>query len=464
MATQTLETDYLVIGSGAGGMAFTDALIDASDARVVMVDRRPAPGGHWLEAYPFVRLHMPSAVYGVNSLPLGNDTIDQEGLNRGLYERASAAEICAYYERVMRDRLLPSGQVRYFPMCEYLGGRRFVSRLSGDSYDVTVRNKVVDATYLEPAIPASTRPPFQVDEGCQCVPVGELPRFAGDFDRYTVIGAGKTSMDACLWLLEGGVPPDRIQWVKPREPWLVNRRFFQCADLVGTSFIGVSMIAEAAAEARTGDEFLALLHEAGWLLRTDQDVIPTGFKGALATESELEQLRSIEHVTRLGHVRRVGPETLSLEEGAEGTTPDTLHVHCAAAGLNRAPAVPVFSEDQITVQALRLSGFPFSAALEGFVEASRADPKMKNRLCHSMPYPDEPLDALKIVHAEMVAAQVWQAEPDVQEWLAGARLHWLRDLEAHAGDPEVQRAFGRFLENIGPGTENLGRLVSQSAA
>ncbi len=75
MATRKLEADYLVVGCGAAGMAFTDALIDACDADVVMVDRRHAPGGHWLEAYPFVRLHQPSAYYGVNSLPLGSETM-----------------------------------------------------------------------------------------------------------------------------------------------------------------------------------------------------------------------------------------------------------------------------------------------------------------------------------------------------------------------------------------------------
>ena len=49
-----------------------------------MVDRRPAVGGHWLDAYPFVRLHIPSAYYGVNSLPLGEDRIDEAGENAGL--------------------------------------------------------------------------------------------------------------------------------------------------------------------------------------------------------------------------------------------------------------------------------------------------------------------------------------------------------------------------------------------
>jgi cation diffusion facilitator CzcD-associated flavoprotein CzcO len=70
MATKTLETDYLIVGCGAAGLAFADALIEVSrDADLILVARRYAPGGHWLEAYPFVRLHQPSAYYGVNSLP-----------------------------------------------------------------------------------------------------------------------------------------------------------------------------------------------------------------------------------------------------------------------------------------------------------------------------------------------------------------------------------------------------------
>ncbi len=57
----TIETDYLVIGAGAMGMAFADTLVAESAASVVMVDRGDRPGGHWTRAYPFVRLHQPSA-------------------------------------------------------------------------------------------------------------------------------------------------------------------------------------------------------------------------------------------------------------------------------------------------------------------------------------------------------------------------------------------------------------------
>src|SRR5689334_23338617 len=45
---ESIETDYVVIGAGAMGMAFTDVLLKQDrKATVVVVDRHPAPGGHW---------------------------------------------------------------------------------------------------------------------------------------------------------------------------------------------------------------------------------------------------------------------------------------------------------------------------------------------------------------------------------------------------------------------------------
>src|ERR1041384_4049405 len=81
--TGTLETDYLIIGAGAAAMAFADELLSNSDARIVMVDRRDKPGGHWNDAYPFVRLHQPAAFYGVNSRDLGSLNKDTAGFNKG---------------------------------------------------------------------------------------------------------------------------------------------------------------------------------------------------------------------------------------------------------------------------------------------------------------------------------------------------------------------------------------------
>jgi len=145
-------------------MAFADALIAACDADVVLVDRSDPPGCHWNDACPFVRLHQPSAFYGVNSRMLGGDSIDTAGPNAGFYERATAAQICAYYQQVLDERLLASGRVRFFGLCDCLSGapgeRSFVSRLTGETTTVRVRRRVVDARYLETSVPATHTPSF----------------------------------------------------------------------------------------------------------------------------------------------------------------------------------------------------------------------------------------------------------------------------------------------------------------
>ena len=85
-----------------------------SDAHVVMVDRNHRPGGHWNHAYSFVGLHQPSAFYGVNSRELSSWTKDQTGLNQGMYELSSGAEVLSYFDQIMRQRFLPSGRVHGF--------------------------------------------------------------------------------------------------------------------------------------------------------------------------------------------------------------------------------------------------------------------------------------------------------------------------------------------------------------
>jgi hypothetical protein len=463
VSVRTLEADYLVIGCGATGMAFTDSLIAESDARVVMVDRRPAPGGHWNDVYPFVRLHQPSAYYGVNSRPLGSETIDRHGPNQGLYERATGPEICAYYSRVMQERLLPSGQVSYFPMCDFVGEHRFVSRLSGDQYEVRVHKKHVDATYLEPSIPATCKPPFEVAPEARCVPPNELSRVAERADGYVIIGAGKTAIDVCLWLLEMGVSPSDIRWIKPRESWLHNRVFSQGGELVGTLFEGISLQVEAVAQANSVDDLFARLSATAQLLRVDENVPPTMYKGATASAGEIEQLRRVRRVWR-GRVRRIERDTIVLDEGTIPTTSRHLHVHCAAPGLNPAPSIPIFTADRLTPQPIRTGLVPFNAALVGFVEATRSDVAEKNRLCPSNRLPDVPLDWVRGMLIGMTADYRWSKEPDLRDWLERARLNPSRGLRQRSDEPQVQKASKRFADNVRPAVERLQQFLAQASA
>lgn len=117
-----IEADYVVVGAGAMGMAFTDVILTHTDATVAIIDRHDKPGGHWIDSYPFVRLHQPSFFYGVDSAPLGSNQIDEVGWNAGLSELATGAEVCAYFDQVMHRRFLPSGRVQFHPRSIYADG------------------------------------------------------------------------------------------------------------------------------------------------------------------------------------------------------------------------------------------------------------------------------------------------------------------------------------------------------
>ncbi len=304
---KTIETDYLVIGAGAMGMAFTDTLITESGARVVMIDRACQPGGHWTTAYPFVRLHQPSAYYGVNSRALGNNTIDLVGWNQGLNELAPVGEICAYFDAVLQQQLLPTGRVDYFPMSEYLGDGRFRT-LAGTEYVVTVNRRIVDATYLRAVVPSMRPAPYSVAPGVDCVAPNELPKL-GTRDRYVVVGAGKTGMDVCLWLLRNDVCPDKLTWIMPRDSWLIDRATLQPGPTFVRQFresYGATL--EAIGAATSTDDLFDRLETAGTLLRIDPSVRYRRGKYELALYAEL----SIRSNRLFGELDGVGDDLATL--------------------------------------------------------------------------------------------------------------------------------------------------------
>ena len=425
---EELETDYLVVGAGAAGMAFTDALLAHSDATVTIVDRRHAPGGHWIDAYPYVRLHQPSAFYGVSSVPLGQDALDVAGTNAGYYELAGADEIRAYFAHVMHRCFLPSGRVRYFPSSEYLGENRFVSRLARKSWKVHVRRKVVDTTYTEGAIPATSAPPFEVADGVRCVPAGEIARIKERPERFVIIGAGKTAVDACVWLLEQGVPASVIQWIKPREAWWLNRRFTQPHALLPDFYRGMAIQLEAMAQATSIQDIFARLETEEVFLRIDPSVAPTMFRGALISEAELGLLRRIEDVVRLGHVRRIERSQIVLDEGRVPTSEGTLHVHCASKGLSRPPLRPIFEPARVTVQPIFWGFACYQFAMLGVVEATLESDEEKNCLCPPIAYWDANTDYLSAFLATLANNQARAAHPALASWAKDTRLNPLNPL------------------------------------
>jgi hypothetical protein len=308
------ETDYLVIGSGAAGLAFVDTLVQETSAHITLVDRHAKPGGHWNDAYPFVALHQPSAFYGVNSLDLGVNHKDTFGVNEGLYELASGAEVSGYFDKVMHQKLLPTGRVSYHPMCNYVGDGKFVSMLSGDETHVTVRKKLVDANYFGPSVPATHTPKFSVANGVRMVtPTGLAQLWQKPEDlggkrptHYAILGAGKTAMDVGIWLLGCGAAPESISWVMPRDSWLVNRQTTQPGlEFFNHSIGGQAAQMQAMAEATDFDDMFLRLEASNQMLRIYPDHTPTMFHYATISKGEVAQLQRIKNVIRMGRVQAI---------------------------------------------------------------------------------------------------------------------------------------------------------------
>lgn len=450
---RTLQADYLVVGAGAFGMGFTDALVEHSDdARVVLVDRRHGAGGHWLEAYPFVRLHQSSSFYGVASTLLGDGSLQTSGPEVGLQKRASQPEITSYYAGVL-ERLVGSGRVEFLPDCDFDGHRTVTSRISGERVEVPESCRIVNAHYLAPTIPAEVPPPFAVSDGARVLPVNELAGLEDAPSQYVVVGAGKTATDAIVWLLAHRVDPGAICWVRPRDPWMFDRARVQ-PDPAIFSGLAADVMQSIAASSSLDDAFLRM-EDAGVMLRVDRSVTPTMAKTPTLARWELDELRTVEDVVRLGHVRSVSRGRIDLDDGSARIADDAVVVHCAAEGLKYPPLVPVWRSTGITIQPIR-AGFPcFAAALVGYVEATRADDAEKNRVCSPSNYGNslEQWATMNLLGTRNALA--FSAEPDIKEWANGVALNPGRVPPGYPGSPALDDARARLAEFTGPALQKL---------
>jgi hypothetical protein len=462
---RTMETDYLVVGAGAAGLPFVDTLVSLTDARVVIVDREPRPGGHWLHAYPFVRLHQPSANYGVAARSLGENRVDVDGPNAGFYERATASEIVDHFGAALDD-LVASGRVTFLGSHDYRGqdtdGHVVVSLDTGETTTVRART-LVDATFTASDIPSRHTASFAADDGARLVTPNALPEHR-DAPAFTVLGAGKTAMDSCVWLLEHGVDPGRIRWVKPREAWLFERSFQQPLDQVAQYMQMQAHWVSVAARSASAQDFVQHLADAGVLVRVDVRVEADAFRGAIVSPYELGHLRSVEDVVRGRKVRRVASNRLGLDEGDLPSRPGEVHVDCTAHGVPYAEARPTFAPGRITIGYVTLGIVPWSAATVAAVEASHESDEEKNRLAPAMSWSGRTSDVLRMLHAGMGGLSARAADPVFGAWNEACRLNPAAGAMAKAGaDPAIGAALTTIITEIGPALENLQARVERPA-
>merc|ERR1712013_724153 len=388
MSVTPLVTDYMIVGAGAMGMSFLEELITSSkDVEAIIIDTRAAPGGHWNDAYSFVRLHQPALTYGVCSRPLGDGGADL----------ASKALILEHYELAMKD-LLSTGRVKFFPQCKYLGDGKFVSLLDENNvYEVKINAKLVDATCTTTHVPATKKPNYQVSEGVHLVPINGLGNLSSPWPQYLIIGGGKTGIDAVLFLLDHGMDPEKISWIIPNDAWFWERDTFKNDD--GTFNPGLMELMDPVIDERnkTTADILLALEETGAMMRLDKNIMPTRYRAATVNKAEIKKLQMVKNIIRKGRIGRIDPGKLIFQSGEEMMIdPETLCVDCSVNSTLFAPPKKVFDGNKINAQYIRLPPPGLSASAIAALELRfPKDEKKKNSVCIPLDVPQNPEDFIK---------------------------------------------------------------------
>jgi hypothetical protein len=442
-----LSADYLVVGAGAMGLAFVDEILCGdSKATVILVDRYGNPGGHWNLAYPHVSLHQPAAFYGVNS----------ESLGSGGMALASGTEVLTYFQKVIVKHQ-HSSRMKYFPQCEYLfeetATHQFASKVSGERYEVNDIRRLVDATYMQVEVPSMRPAPFPVSSEQSIVPPNALTSLSQAFQKYVIIGAGKTGMDAVLLLLERGVKQENVRWIMPNDAWLLDRANIFPTGMLNT--LGTQM--RLSATAQSLEALLVALESEGMLLRLDTQIWANKYRCATVSQVELTALRSIEDVVRLGRVESISEDQVLLNEGSLKVEADTLFVDCTANGLSNRPIKPIFSEGKITLQSVSMCQQVYSASLIAHVELQFNSDEEKNELCTVIPHPETIDDFLYAARMGAVNAARWGKS--IGKWIRRARLSF----NSHIPMWQIFLKRSELTKYTRASATNLDRLAQQRA-
>ena len=77
---------------------------------------------------------------------------------------------------------------------------------------------------------------ISISDGVNLISINQLVDINTPWEKYVVIGAGKTGLDALLYLIDHNVNPDRIIWIVSNDCWYVNR------DLLGDGLIHIGNV------------------------------------------------------------------------------------------------------------------------------------------------------------------------------------------------------------------------------
>ena len=225
----------------------------------------------------------------------------------------------------------------------------------------------------------------------------------------------------------------------------------------------VAGLLRCAAEARSLEDAFLGLEEAGIMLRVDRSVTPTMAKAPTLGIWELDLLRSIGNVVRLGHISTARRGRIDLDDGSVRVADDALVVNCASDGLKSMPRIPIWRPEVITPQPVR-AGFPcFGAAMAGYVEATRDDDTERNRVCRPSSFGNTLVDWAVMNAVGMRNAAALNAEPDLKAFANQIALNPARVPLEHTGSAAVDDAQSRIQSYAGPGLAHLAAWAGLEA-
>jgi len=188
------------------------------------------------------------------------------------------------------------------------------------------------------------------------------------------------------------------------------------------------------------------------------------FHLATTTPAEVEVLRSIEQVIRLGRVRAIEAGRLVLDHGRVALPADALYTDCTASvvEVRENEVQPIFQGDKIVLQLVRLPQPAFSAALVAYVEAHYDGDAQKNRLCGMVPFPHTMAGYARSVLVNMGNQFYWGQDKGLSQWIRASRLDGFGKLMSGIDpqDTEKQDIMARFREQAAAAMGNLPKLIA----
>ena len=203
-------------------------------------------------------------------------------------------------------------------------------------------------------VPATKAPEYKISDGVNLIPINNLCDIKKAWKRYVVIGAGKTGIDALLHLIDSNVDVNKIEWIVSNDCWYFNRDILINIKDLSKVF---PLLIDTQIAAKDVNEAYRRLEEVDYFLRLTKDIWPTKMRAATVSTKEMEKLRRIPNIIRLGRIDRIENDAIFFKQGdAIPTGSDTLHIDCSAAGTNFPPVkkIKIFDGNCINLLMVQL--------------------------------------------------------------------------------------------------------------